>query len=226
MARTVKPSDFSLYSMISEPSFSPDGSMVAFSSKKVNLKEDSYETEVFVADVAKRDVRPFTTGKKDSDPKWSPDGNSILFLSRRNLKKEDKGNSLFVVPSGGGEAKLLRRSEDGIEAAAWSPDSKEVYFLSTVTKKPKDDVKVIRRLTFWFNGVGFMYNKRKHLFKVNLGSAKVDQVTKGAMDLTGFDLSPDGRKVAYLVASDDAKPYISDVHLIDLRSKKKTKLTK
>ncbi|MDA4120683.1 MAG: S9 family peptidase [Thaumarchaeota archaeon] len=226
MPRAVGVSDFKLYSMLSEPSISPDGSRVAFSAKRANLDEDAYDSEVYITNVKTGKVSLFTSGKKDSDPKWSPDGRSILFLSKRNMKKDEKGNALYVIAADGGEARLLRRSEDGIENPQWSPDSKSVYFLSFVPKKSKEDVKVINRVTFWFNGVGFIYNRRKHLFRAEIDGGKVRQLTRGAFDLSDFAISHDGKKLAYLASTDDLRPYISDVFVTGTSGKKGKRLTK
>ena len=226
MPRAIVPQDFHHYAMLSEPSFSPDGKKIAFSVRRANLEDDNYESDVYMADSNGRGCEPFTTGKKDSDPKWSPDGRSILFVSRRGLKKEDKGNSLYVISAGGGEARLLTRSEDGIDGPQWSPDSKSVYFLSYVAKKSKDDVKVIDRLTFWFNGLGFIYNRRKHLFRVDAGTGKVKQLTRGPIDVADFAISHDGRRVAYVASTDDMRPFISDVFLTDASGKNRKKLTR
>jgi dipeptidyl aminopeptidase/acylaminoacyl peptidase len=226
VARPVRSSDFELYSMLSEPSFSPDGGRVAFSVRRANLKEDAYDSDVYVADLAKGAVGLFSRGGKDSDPRWSPDGHSILFLSRRGFKKEDKGNELYVMPVAGGEAKLLQRSEEGIESPHWAPDSRSVYFLRSVGKKAKDDVKVINRLTFWFNGAGFTYDRRKHLFRVDVESREAAQLTRGAFDVSDFAVSRDGKKVAFLASTSDLRPYISDIFLMDLSSKRRRKLTR
>jgi dipeptidyl aminopeptidase/acylaminoacyl peptidase len=181
---------------------------------------------VHQADVNGHESVPFTTGKKDYDPLWAPDGKSILFLSRRNLGKDDKGNALYTIGVRGGEAQLLYRSKDGIDNPRWSPDSSSVYFLAYVSKKPKDDVKVIKRPALWFNGLGFIYNRRKHLFKVDVASKEVKQLTKGQFDVTEFDVSKDGRKVAYIAATLDLKPYIYDLFLLDLSSHRRKKLTR
>jgi len=212
--------------MLSEPSLSPDGRKVAFSARRANADEDAYDSDVYVADLVRRDVRPFTTGNKDSDPKWSPDGRSILFLSRRNFKKEDKGNALYIISANGGEARLLRKSEDGIENPQWAPDSKSIYFLSYFARKSRDDVKVIRRITYWFNGVGFTYDRRKHLFRVELESGRVTQLTGGAFDIIDFAVSGSGKEAAYAASTDDLRPYIADVFVLDLATRKRKKLTR
>lgn len=226
MTHAVGPSDFKLYAMLSEPSISPDGTKVTFSVKRANLEEDSYDSDVFIADIKSGRCAPYTTGKRDSDPKWSPDGRSILFVSRRGLKKEDKGNALYVISAEGGEAKMLRRSEGGVDSPQWSPDSRSVYFISAVGKKPKDDVKVIDRLTFWFNGLGFIYDKRKQLFRVDVETGKVSQLTSGAASVSDFAVSSDGRSIAYLASASDLKPYISDLYVVDAAGRKRRKLTR
>jgi dipeptidyl aminopeptidase/acylaminoacyl peptidase len=225
MPRSVKPSDFVLYSMLSDPSPSPDGKRVAISSKRANLEDDSYDSNIQIVEVATGKTTQFTSGKKDSDPRWSPDGRSILFTSRRDLKKDEKGNALFVISSAGGEARRLRRGEEAVENPRWSPDSKWIYFLSFVAKKAKDDVKVIDRLTFWFNGLGFIYNKRKHLFRISVGGGEPEQLTSGSIDVSDFAVSNDGKSVAFLASTNDLKPYVSDLFVVGPAGKKR-KLTK
>jgi len=225
MARAVQPSDLKLYRMLSEPSLSPDGKLVALSVKKANLDDDLYDSDVFIARADGSGVQSFTSGKRDSDPVWSPDGKRLLFLSRRQFAKEEKGNALYTIGSDGGEASLLIRPKGGVEDPAWSPDSRTIYYLGVTEDEAKDDVKVVKRLGLWFNGVGFTYNKRKHLFSVSVDKGESKQLTSGEIDVAGFAVSHDGGRLAYLASTDDLKPYIVDLFVLNLGTGSTMKLT-
>ncbi len=216
----IKPEDIERIYSISEPSLSPDGKLVAISLKKPNIKEDVYDTDVWVVDVESSKARKFTSGRRDYNPKWSPDGKMILFLSRRGFQKEEKGTSLYIISYEGGEAVELVRRDTRIEKAEWSPDSKKIYFISSVRKKEKSDVRVIRRAYFWFNGEGFTYNIRKHLFSVDVSSGEVRQITRGEFDVKNFSVARDG-KIAYTASKFELKPYISDLFVIDRKGNTK-----
>jgi acylaminoacyl-peptidase len=217
----LKGEDIERINSLSEPSSSPKGKCVAVSVKRPNIKEDSYDSDVWIVNPESLELRRFTSGKRDFNPKWSPDGKKILFLSRRGFKKEERGSSLYVIEYEGGEAFELLRREEGVERAEWSFDSKRIYFISSTRRKEKDeDVKVIRRPYFWFNGEGFTYKRRKHLFSVDLATREIKQITKGEFDVKNFSVARDG-KIAYTASKNDLKPYIIDLFVIDRKGRTK-----
>ncbi len=183
MAKAIQPEDLAAYSMLSEPSLAPDGTFAAISVHRARLDKDEYEGNIWIVPFDGKAPRRLTTSGKDGAPKVSPDGERILFTSKRGLRKEDKGNALYVIPASGRTAKLVLRRKQGIEGAAWSPDGKRVLFLSNVGEDD-EDVRTIRRINFWFNDKGFIYNLRKHVFILNLATKAVKQVTKGEFDVT------------------------------------------
>ncbi len=225
MRRPIRPADFTLYKSLSEPSFSPDGGRVAFSVRQAVLEDDGYDSDVYVAELKGRKASKFTSGKKDSDPVWSPDGASILFTSKRGFAKDEKGSALYSISSLGGEARLLVKSKEGVESPQWSPDAATVLYLSNVVKEEKDDVRVIRRFGYWFNGLGFTYNKRKHLFRVDAKGGKPTRLAGGEFDVAAFAVSHDGKRVAYLASTNDLKPYIADLFVMNLKTGTRAKIT-
>src|SRR5256886_6006500 len=122
-----------------------------------------------------------TTAGKDSAPKVSPDGKWILFTSKREMGKDDKGNALYVLPTDGGEARLLLRRKEGIEGHALAPDGRRVLFLSDVGQD-EAEVRAIRRINFWVKQKGFIYKLLKHVFELDVETKEPKQVTKRAVD--------------------------------------------
>ncbi len=91
-----------------QPSFSPDGSRVAFSWN--GEKEDNYD--IYIKPLGPGPARRLTSDPApDSLPKWSPDGSWISF-SRG-------GFTYLISPEGGVERKLCRGP-----AHSWTPDGK------------------------------------------------------------------------------------------------------
>ena len=224
MPRPVEPEDLAAYAFLSEPSLSPDGRTAALSVHHALLDQDEYEGNLWLVPVAGGEPRQLTTGGRDSAPRFSPDGRRIAFTSKRGLAKEDKGNGLYVIPVDGGEARLLLRRKEGIENAVWSPDGTRILFLSTVGTD-EEDVRTIRRVNFWFNERGFIYNLRKHAFAVDVATGEAKPLTQGEFDVAKAAWSHDGRRIAYVAATDDARPYLQDLFVLDAAAGTAKRLT-
>ncbi|MDG6933711.1 MAG: S9 family peptidase [Nitrososphaerota archaeon] len=225
MSKPQTPEDIIKFRTLSDPSVSPDGSTVVISVGQADLENDLYISDIWMVDVAKGTSKKFTTSGKDSDPVWSPDGKSILFTSKRGVAKDEKGNELYVIPADGGEAQRLLKRKEGIDSPVWAPDSQKIAYLSSVVNEEKNDVRVIDRIQFWFNGIGWTHNMRKHLFILDLKDHKSSQLTTGDIDVEYARFSHDGKKLAYIASTDDYKPYISDLFVLDTENNQTKKLT-
>jgi Tol biopolymer transport system component len=97
-----------------EPAWSPDGSRIAFTSRR-----DGRE-HVYVVTADGKDTRRLTDSTMDDDhPSWSPDGKRIVFA---------REGALFAIPSAGGTARRVGRGFGEARDPAWSPDGKLIAY--------------------------------------------------------------------------------------------------
>ena len=108
------------YIWLEAPAWSPDGTKIAFTSKK----NGSYQ--IYVMDADGSNQRKLT---RDPDwnfhPTWSSDGKKIAFVSRRDGNWE-----IYVMDADGSNQRRLTKSRGGDFDPAWSPDRKKIAFVS------------------------------------------------------------------------------------------------
>jgi Tol biopolymer transport system component len=104
------------------PSFSPDGTKIAFVSRRDENFGDIYVMNVDGGSVVRLTN---TVGFADYDPVWSPDGKRIAFRSYRDGNAE-----IYVMNADGtGQTRLTFNSGED-SGPAWSPDSSRIVFAS------------------------------------------------------------------------------------------------
>jgi Tol biopolymer transport system component len=138
---TLKPSQPFIASTKSEdhPRYSPDGSKVAFVSRR------SGTHEIWVCDSDGSNPVRLTSmgGPILVGPQWSPDGRRIAFFGATGTAGR---YSVYVMPAQGGQPSRLTRNENELEALpVWSRDGRFLYVASgrsgslQIWKKPIDD---------------------------------------------------------------------------------------
>jgi Tol biopolymer transport system component len=101
------------------PSYSPDGSMVAF------LSNRSGEAEVWIAGRDGAGARKLTEGSNAlSTPQWKPDGSSLLF----GAVTPEQEHRVRIVPVTGGKAVEVPLSSTEAVNPSWGPGGEDVYF--------------------------------------------------------------------------------------------------
>ncbi|MFQ5816621.1 MAG: protein kinase [Terriglobia bacterium] len=117
------------------PSWSPDGSLLAFSSNR------SGNFEIYVRRVeGGQEVNVTSDPADDVQPAFSPDGNSIAFVSTRSARTSliriwgifgfefrTFGGDVWVAPALGGRARRL--AQDG-NFPVWHPDGTKIAYVS------------------------------------------------------------------------------------------------
>jgi tricorn protease-like protein len=88
------------------PKISPDGRRVVYEVQSANWEDNSFDRNLWIADIASGELRQLTSAKKSSTgADWSPDGKWIAFISDRPAQisgsTADK-KQLYVISADGG----------------------------------------------------------------------------------------------------------------------------
>ncbi len=191
--------------------------------------------------------RRLTLGaRRDTAPRWSPDGRTIAFLSDRgavlaaggggdrvvppDAEKDPRGEiQAWLLPMDGGEATQLTRLPEDMTELAWSPDGNRLCVVSaairpdrvTVRREPGDpparDVRLIDRLQYQLNGVGFIHDRPPNLWIVDVASGTPRRLTSGPSHDTSPAWSPDSRRICFVSNRhpDADLTWRTDLYLVD-----------
>jgi Tol biopolymer transport system component len=97
-----------------EPAWSPDGTKIAFVSRRDG------KSHVYVMNVDGTGTRRLTSSAlDDSHPAWSPDGTRIVF---------GREGALFDIPAAGGTARRVGKGLGNAADPSWSPDGKQIVY--------------------------------------------------------------------------------------------------
>ncbi len=133
--RHIQISDLQKIVRVADPQISPDDKSIVVTVARANMKEDRYDSELVLLDIATGTQRTMTSGHKgSSSARWSPAGDRLAFLAVAGEGK-DAAPQIFVLPMSGGDAKQITTAVDGVEQFAWRPDGAMIAY---VTPDPVD----------------------------------------------------------------------------------------
>jgi len=224
-----------------DPAWSPDGSKIAFDSKR----GDNLDIWVMNADGSNQ-IRLTETEAWDESPAWSPDGSKIAFVSGLG----DRGNcDIWVMNADGSNQTRLISSYCGgpgwspDAGSAWSPDGSKIAFVSG-QQEGEGDICVVNadgsnQINLTNNSareegpawspdgskIAFAREQRVRgnydICVMNADGSNQINLTNSSPQETGPAWSPDGSKIAF----NWNQGYDNDICVMNADGSNQTKLT-
>ena len=213
---------------VADPQRSPDGAWVAYTVTAADSAKDRNDTDVWMTSWdGAQTVRLTWSPESESSPRWSPDNRWLAFVSGR---QEGKGGQLWLLDRRGGEAQRATQIRGGVSDVAWSPDGKRLALVveeetdsaarrdTSERKTPKPIV--VDRYAFKRDARGYLGTSRSHLVLFDLGTRKLDTLTRGLDEDQLPSWSPDGARLAFVRATlpEPGRPGGDDVYVVEARA--------
>ncbi len=173
---------------------SPNGRWLALVVSEADIKRDKYVRflEMFDARSGER-VNTVRMGDTISEPRWAPDSRGLAFIS----SSSEKGSDLWFLDMGTRGLEKIVSGEEGLGAPRWSKDGQYVFFTSWFPQPEENEERPYEKLDELYERWSYWKNK-SHLFVVSLSSKTRLQLTTGQYTVQGYELSPDGRSLAFI----------------------------
>ena len=218
---------------VGDPQISPDGTQVIFTRSWVNKLDDRFDSELRIMDADGTRQRFLLKG---SSPRWSPDGTRIAYLAPDD---QDRPQIHVRWMDAEGATTQVTRETEVPGNFRWSPDGTHIYFQRLVPHSdpwpidlppPPEGAqwtpapRVIDRIHFRFDRIGFLDEGFVHLFQVPADGGTARQLTEGQWNAgasfvpgvgnVGYDLTPDGGTLIFDGLMEDTDNRYRESHIL------------
>jgi acylaminoacyl-peptidase len=176
--------------LATDPQISPDGKHIVYVRQVSDIMTDRRYSNLWTIDSDGSNHRAITTGNfSDSSPRWSADGSQLIYISNR-----DGSPQIYRRWMDTGQTAKVTNVTEGPSGIAWSPDGKWISFAAHVPEpgahigklpsapegaKWAAPAKVIDRLVYRFNAMGYLKPGHTQLFVVPADGGTARQISHG-----------------------------------------------
>ena len=215
--RKIEISDLYEYKYLSNLTYSDDGKRCVFVLSEQDRQNNSYNSYLYLYQDGL--IKQLTSLGKESSFIFKNNNELYLFTSRSEDEKK-KAEALkqftpvYVLPLDGGEARKLfelpiRANQTKIInkdllliSSSFDKDYPNYHKLSDQEKEKIDksyadnkDYEIIDEVPFYFNGRGYLKNRRNGLYLYNLKTKKLDKITSDLFSVGGYEVI--GNRIYY-----------------------------
>ena len=156
-------------------SVAPNGDRILFTSRIENRRNQQNLSEIQLLEVETGTIRQLTDNSApEGRLSWAPDGRSFAYTARTDGEWELLLDKIWVMDPDGGGRRIVSGAFDGnFGNYVWAPDASEILFSG-------------------------LHGTNNNLYRINLGSDSVEQITSSAGSLAPSSFSRDRAKMAYV----------------------------
>ena len=202
------------------PRISPDGRFVAYSIRTPVWETNSFDDQVWIADVSSGESYQLTQAKGSSyNVKWSPDGKRLAFL----FYAPGAGSQLYLAAPPGREVARLTQVGNGVNEFQWSGDGRSIAFTTTEVL-PRTGGEETPEYHIVGNDPAFSSS----LWMIRMTTdgvqapAQPERLVDGvSFAVDDFSWSPDSRRIAFSASQfRDPEPLLTyDIYVLNLGDK-------
>lgn len=195
----LTPSDIFNLEMATDPQISPDGEKIVYVREFSEIMSDKRCSNLWIINFDGSENRPLTTGNfSDNSPRWSADGKRIVYVSDRSATPQ-----IYMRWMDTGQTAKLTNLQSPPLSISLSPDGKQVAFTTIVPSPPPnvgsvptpppgakwaDSARVVDRLVYRFNDVGYLPPGYFHVFVLPSDGGTPRQVSSGDFNHGGTNV--------------------------------------
>ncbi len=156
-------------------SVAPNGDRILFTSRIENRRNQQNLSEIQLLEVEAGTIRRLTDNSApEGRLSWAPDGRSFAYTARTDGEWELLLDKIWVMDPDGGGRRIVSGAFDGnIGNFVWAPDASAILFSG-------------------------LHGTNNNLYRINLGSDSVEQITSSVGSLAPSSFSRDRVKMAYV----------------------------
>ena len=219
--KRIESNSFADFSFIHSLRLTEDKKNIVYSLTKACVEDNNYKTNLWAYDLENNRNFQLTGSDKDSSFIILENGN-ILFSSGKD--KPEKKTSYYEISLNGGESTRAFDIELAVSKIVQVSENKFLVSGSKFVDR-NEGYHEVENLPFWFNGIGYSYDRKSSLYIFDSKENKLDSLISEEIDFQDFKYNKETGLIAYSYGSNDVNNFYNNISILNLETKENIKIT-